>query len=146
MKYGIISRKQQGFTLIELMIVVAIIGILASIALPSYKSYTARTQASEALRVISGIQAEIATEVALNNNPAKLPVNEMNTLASQLDGKYIKNGGVTVLADSTITVPFDAGQLSGETMKIKATWNGDQISQWHCFGLSKPTFHPSGCR
>ncbi len=53
-------KKQQGFTLIELMIVVAIIGILAAIAIPAYQDYTIRAQASEGLSLASGAKAAVA--------------------------------------------------------------------------------------
>jgi type IV pilus assembly protein PilA len=52
--------KNRGFTLIELMIVVAIIGVLASIAIPQYQNYTARAQVSEALSVLIGVKARLA--------------------------------------------------------------------------------------
>jgi len=61
------KKIQQGFTLIELMIVVAIIGILAAVALPAYQDYTARAQASEAMTLLGGLK--IPTAEALTNNP-----------------------------------------------------------------------------
>ncbi|MED5557478.1 MAG: pilin, partial [Pseudomonadota bacterium] len=59
------NLKQGGFTLIELMIVVAIIGVLASIAVPQYQNYTARAQASEGLSITAGLRADIAEQYSL---------------------------------------------------------------------------------
>ena len=57
-----IHKAQQGFTLIELMIVVAIIGILAAVALPAYQDYTVRTRISEGLALVEPLKVQIATE------------------------------------------------------------------------------------
>ena len=56
-------KKQQGFTLIELMIVVAIIGILAAIAIPAYQDYTRRAQVSEGLSLAAGVKTAVADVV-----------------------------------------------------------------------------------
>ncbi|CAG4976564.1 pilin [Novilysobacter luteus] len=141
-------KNQKGFTLIELMIVVAIIAILAAIALPAYQDYTARAQASEALTATGGTRADIAVSVAENDAfpAAGDPVIAATAL---LDGKYFAAGGATLAPDTgVISVVFDDGALNGQTMTITPALsaNGDQISGWTCAGLTKASHIPSGCR
>ncbi len=132
-------KKQQGFTLIELMIVVAIIGILAAIALPAYKDYTGRAQATEGLTITGGLRADIAT--ATSEGGGKIDMTAVGLLA----GKYIAATNVT-LTGSVINVKFTSGAHSGETMNISPiVIAGGQIKQWVCKGL-ETKYLPSGCR
>ncbi|UWT23281.1 pilin [Neisseria gonorrhoeae] len=94
------NTLQKGFTLIELMIVIAIVGILAAVALPAYQDYTARAQVSEAILLAEG-QKSAVTEYYLNNG--EWPENNDSAgvaSSSSIKGKYVKevevkNGVVT---------------------------------------------------
>ncbi|HGH0150502.1 TPA: pilin [Neisseria meningitidis] len=94
------NTLQKGFTLIELMIVIAIVGILAAVALPAYQDYTARAQVSEAILLAEG-QKSAVTEYYLNHGT--WPSNNSSAgvaTSSDIKGKYVekvevKNGVVT---------------------------------------------------
>ncbi|HEZ6024982.1 TPA: pilin [Neisseria meningitidis] len=100
------NTLQKGFTLIELMIVIAIVGILAAVALPAYQDYTARAQVSEAILLAEG-QKSAVTEYYLNHG--KWPGDNSDAgvaSASDIKGKYVqsvevKNGVVTATMLST---------------------------------------------
>ena len=140
-------KMQQGFTLIELMIVVAIIGILAAIAMPAYQDYTARAQASEAISISAGIQADIAVALAEQGTLAlAAPAGgTIDTAAQALVGKYIAATGVTV-ADGVISAAFSSGVLSGQTLMLTPTVTGTQVSKWVCSNLTNTNHLPSGCK
>ncbi len=93
------NKQQQGFTLIELMIVVAIIGILAAIAIPAYQDYTQRAQVSEAMTLASGVKTAIA-EFAQTNG-AYPDATDLGTLGLDAGaaGKY---ADLTVTADTGV--------------------------------------------
>ncbi|HGL9354916.1 TPA: pilin, partial [Neisseria gonorrhoeae] len=85
------NTLQKGFTLIELMIVIAIVGILAAVALPAYQDYTARAQVSEAILLAEG-QKSAVTEYYLNHG--KWPENNGDAgvaSASEIKGKYVES-------------------------------------------------------
>ncbi|MBH2135823.1 pilin [Neisseria meningitidis] len=100
------NTLQKGFTLIELMIVIAIVGILAAVALPAYQDYTARAQVSEAILLAEG-QKSAVTEYYLNHG--EWPANNSSAgvaTSSKIKGKYVKevevkNGVVTATMLST---------------------------------------------
>ncbi|ENW5696136.1 pilin [Neisseria gonorrhoeae] len=98
------NTLQKGFTLIELMIVIAIVGILAAVALPAYQDYTARAQVSEAILLAEG-QKSAVTEYYLNHG--EWPANNGDAgvaSASEIKGKYVESVTVekgVVTADDT---------------------------------------------
>ncbi|HFA3554158.1 TPA: pilin, partial [Neisseria gonorrhoeae] len=112
------NTLQKGFTLIELMIVIAIVGILAAVALPAYQDYTARAQVSEAILLAEG-QKSAVTEYYLNNG--EWPENNGDAgvaSSSSIKGKYVqkvevKNGVVTAtMASSGVNKEIKGKKLS----------------------------------
>ncbi|HFA5727973.1 TPA: pilin, partial [Neisseria gonorrhoeae] len=101
------NTLQKGFTLIELMIVIAIVGILAAVALPAYQDYTARAQVSEAILLAEG-QKSAVTEYYLNHGtwPEDNASAGVASSPTDIKGKYVKevevkNGVVTATMNST---------------------------------------------
>ncbi|EHJ91644.1 pilin [Vreelandella boliviensis] len=106
------TTKQGGFTLIELMIVVAIIGVLASLAVPQYQNYTARAQASEALTITGGLRADIAEQYTLQGD---MPGSN-DVITDDTSGRYVK---AVEYNGSQLEVAFkDDSTLSGSVMAI----------------------------
>ena len=138
---------QKGFTLIEPMIVIAIIGILAAIALPAYQDYIARSQATEGFKATSGIQSDIAAIYADTNTLPDSTAEPLKTAVTELGGKYFAKGSATVAA-GVITVPFNAGANSGKTLVITPTANAanGQITKWTCAGTIEKSRLPSSCQ
>jgi len=131
------SNAQQGFTLIELMIVVAIIGILAAVAIPAYQSYIARAQASEATSLLSGLRSQII-EVHLNSGACP----DFSLFAAgqvMLEGKYVES--ISSDADNCLyTAKFVShginAKLQGATLTMQYNTQ-NQLMQWSCTGLVK---------
>ena len=141
-------KKQQGFTLIELMIVVAIIGILAAIAIPAYQDYTIRAQVSEGLSLASGAKTAIAETFQdagawpATNTAAGLEV------AANIDGNYVS--GVQVGAGGVVTVTYNGpnvnATVAGKTLTLTPTNNGGAVS-WTCAAGTLENKHlPAACR
>jgi type IV pilus assembly protein PilA len=150
--------KQAGFTLIELMIVVAIIGVLASIAIPQYQNYTARAQASEALSITAGVRTDIAEQYSLKGEmpvKADLGFDDDGNLEA-MSGRYVAS---VDYASPAILVTFNSDSALDEaTMKIAPI--GDTAGTagtsdtanpgngWTCVwdGEADESWLPSGCK
>ncbi|UWT31119.1 pilin [Neisseria gonorrhoeae] len=126
------NTLQKGFTLIELMIVIAIVGILAAVALPAYQDYTARAQVSEAILLAEG-QKSAVTEYYLNHG--KWPENNDSAgvaSASDIKGKYVQS--VTV-ANGVVTAQMKSDgvnkEIKGKKLSLWAKRENGSV-KWFC--------------
>ncbi|EPI8148930.1 pilin [Neisseria gonorrhoeae] len=126
------NTLQKGFTLIELMIVIAIVGILAAVALPAYQDYTARAQVSEAILLAEG-QKSAVTEYYLNNG--KWPANNGDAgvaSASDIKGKYVKEVEVE---KGVVTATMKSDGVNNEIKNKKLSLWGRRENgsvKWFC--------------
>ena len=152
-------KKQQGFTLIELMIVVAIIGILAAIAIPAYQDYTIRAQVSEGLSLSSGAKAAVAEFFQDSGAwPADNTEAGLEAVPANISGKYVSSvtvttTGVGLTGLGVITVAFDGPDANTAITSALLTLTGNGASGgsivWDCAAGNPtmlPKWLPSACR
>ena len=133
-------KKQAGFTLIELMIVVAIIGILAAIALPAYQNYVVRAQVSEVILAASSARTDISEHASTEGGlPATF---SLQAQESDFVDSISWDGGDTI----TVTSQGLSGGAAGD-ITLSAVYNGTtgQVT-WECGGTIPERFRPSSCR
>lgn len=158
------QQNQKGFTLIELMIVVAIIGILAAVALPAYQDYTARAKASELMLAASTARTCISEKAQVGRSPDDCDATTSTVaVGTKTLSKYVKSVDVD---DAGLVTATGASDLLGLTIKLtpqngdtdKAAEaddfkNGFNLSEWVCTGsvatdgtgTAKASWLPSSC-
>lgn len=147
------KTMQKGFTLIELMIVVAIIGILAAIALPAYQDYTIRAKVSEVVLAASACRTGI-TE-AVQTSPATIPATALPAACSVTASKMVESGSadavgkITILGDAD-NLGLTAGTrtltlvpMVSESAALVAGDGGKSLNGWRCGLASDGTTIPS---
>jgi len=141
------THAMRGFTLIELMIVVAIIGILAAIALPAYQDYTARSQLAEAITLAAGAKEAVTeTYVAAGAFPGSNASAGLSSAVS-ISGKYVQSvtvgagGVVTALMRNTGVAPG----ISGKSVILTPADRGGAV-EWGCTTTAATRYTTSSCR
>ena len=136
-------NNQKGFTLIELMIVVAIIGILAAIAIPAYQNYTKRSHVTEGLNLAGGAKAAVSEYYSSNG---EWPTN--NSKAGLAAAKSIKGNAVrsVTVNGSKITIEYNTKVNAGSNLILKGSATSGGVT-WDCkTGTLKAELRPANCR
>ena len=144
-----LKTVQKGFTLIELMIVVAIIGILAAIAIPAYQDYTIRSQVTEGLNLAGAIKAAVAETFAQTgtwpDSLTDLGIVDAGGVETPPQGKYVSK--VDMAGPGTIQITYSSpnvggGQanevLGGKTLALQAWVSQNQDIVWRCANAETP--------
>ena len=142
------AQVQKGFTLIELMIVVAIIGILAAIALPAYQDYTARSQMAEALSLASGARTAVTEFWTTEGKFPSTNASAGLAGASDITGNYVASVNVGTTPGQIIATMESTGVASGiggTTLTLSAVTTAGSI-EWVCKGSADNKLLPSNCR
>ena len=145
-------KQQKGFTLIELMIVIAIIGILAAIAIPAYQDYTIRSKVSEGLNLAGAAKLAVSeTYDSTGGYPSAQASYGLPATAASINGTYVTSIGVT--GSGIITITYNNSNMGGtpsadnKTLLLTPTPNEGAMA-WSCSGTGTMPgkYRPANCR
>ena len=141
------AKLQKGFTLIELMITVAIVGILAAVALPAYQDYTIRAQVSEGLILAEGAKTQISEYFA---DKGVLPAATTDLTLPVQTGKYVASlahgaGGI-ITATFRAASPANSKIYSTTITLTPSVVTGQDNLSWACAGSTDAKYRPSSCQ
>ncbi|EAS43347.1 prepilin-type cleavage/methylation domain-containing protein [Photobacterium profundum] len=146
------KKVQKGFTLIELMIVVAVIGVLSAIAVPQYQKYVAKSEAASALATVAGLKTNIETAIAETGTFPSLTATDAGN--AQYGVPKVTTGTIAFVgaedaANGAVNYLFTKGKASVELVAKTLTLTRDTSGNWACtvnFGSSTDTaLIPKNC-
>jgi type IV pilus assembly protein PilA len=133
---------QKGFTLIELMIVVAIIGILAAVALPAYQDYTVRAKVSEVMLAASSAKTAVSEAAATwSAMPADASVDVQSQTSKYVSGVIYSSGIITATAQGDANI----SATGSNTITMTGAYQSGQVT-WTCGGTILAKYRPASCK
>ena len=148
------NSMQKGFTLIELMIVIAIIGVLAAVAVPAYQDYIAKAQVAEALSISQGVQTEVALSFSQDTVcPGNASAVGNIAKSTDINGKYILSvttaGTASTTGGCTVTAKYRAtgvnSKLTSKSFVYTLTTGTSNVSTWACTTDVDASIMPKTC-
>jgi type IV pilus assembly protein PilA len=148
------NSMQKGFTLIELMIVIAIIGVLAAVAVPAYQDYIAKAQIAEASSITEGIQKDVAMSFSQDTVCPDNSAAAVGNIAKDITivGKYVlkvtTGGTASAVGGCTVTATYKASGVNSKLINKKFVYtlsSGNGISSWACTSDVDASILPKTC-